>query len=302
MPIGTGDYFSWPLLTDLFPWQHSGVQLKRSWPIAETEDVLRRRWRQLLRSSDRRRAFKETRDRKVIARYGSVIDPSETLAPIASISEETRPCDMERYAFRSLDRQWLILDGRVIDYSRPSLWASYSDQQLFLTSLLSGTLGTGPATIVAAHIPDLHHFRGSFGGKDVIPLWRDAEATEPNVTAGLLDQLAAAHGESVAPADLFAYAYALLGGAAYAERFSDELAIPGPHLPLTKDNALFRRAVTLGRELVALHTYGERFADALPVGQLPRGGARACETPCHGARRAASRRRFASNPTPSPTI
>ncbi len=43
--------------------------------------------------------------------------------------------------------------------------------------------------MVAADVPDLHQFRGSFGGKDAIPLWRDAAATQPNVTAGLLDRL-----------------------------------------------------------------------------------------------------------------
>ena len=33
--VENSKYFSWPLLTDLMPWQHSGVQLKRTWPIAE---------------------------------------------------------------------------------------------------------------------------------------------------------------------------------------------------------------------------------------------------------------------------
>ncbi len=43
LPAGQGDYFAWPLLADLFPWQHSGVQWKRTWPIGVTADVLRRR-------------------------------------------------------------------------------------------------------------------------------------------------------------------------------------------------------------------------------------------------------------------
>ena len=29
LPSGTGAFFDWPLLTELFPWQHSGVQFKR---------------------------------------------------------------------------------------------------------------------------------------------------------------------------------------------------------------------------------------------------------------------------------
>ena len=49
-PVGQGAYFGWPLLTTLMPWQHSGVQLKRTWPIAPDEVTLERRWRGLLRA------------------------------------------------------------------------------------------------------------------------------------------------------------------------------------------------------------------------------------------------------------
>lgn len=40
LPIGKGDYSDWPRIEDLFPWAHSGAQFKRSWPIAETREVL----------------------------------------------------------------------------------------------------------------------------------------------------------------------------------------------------------------------------------------------------------------------
>ena len=110
---------------------------------------------------------------------------------------------------------------------------------------------------MSAHIPDLHHFCNR-GGKDAIPLWRDPDATEPNVTVGLLETLGTELGCEVAPEDLFAYAYALLASPAYVDRFSEELTVPGPRLPLTRDPALFQRAAALGAELIRLHTYGER--------------------------------------------
>ncbi|MFH2056218.1 MAG: N-6 DNA methylase, partial [bacterium] len=44
-PAGKGDYCGWPLLVDLMPWQHSGAQVKRTWPICPDPDVLTRRWR-----------------------------------------------------------------------------------------------------------------------------------------------------------------------------------------------------------------------------------------------------------------
>lgn len=274
VPVGVGNYFSWPLLTDLFPWQHTGVEVKRSWPIGEDESVLGRRWDRLLAENDRRAFYRETRDRKVRARYPNLLGQEPQPPAIASLDTTAELPPVVRYGFRSLDRQWLICDSRLGDYLRPSLWQSASKQQIYFTSMLTGTLGGGPAATVTAYVPDRHHYRGSYSGKDIIPIWRDAAATEPNVTAGALDQLADTYGEPVSPSDLFAFAYALLGGTAYAERFTDELESPGPRLPLTKNRALFRKGAALGRELIALHTYGERFADSLPGGTLPPGAAR----------------------------
>ena len=122
-------------------------------------------------------------------------------------------------------------------------------------------------------IPERHFFCGR-GGKDVIPLWRDAEASEANVTSGLLELLSKKYGKRVSAEDLFAYSYALLATPQYVERFSEELTIPGPRLPLTHDSALFHEAAAHGRALIHLHTYGERFVPSgEKFGQVPKGSA-----------------------------
>ena len=64
LPEGEGDYFAWSLLTDIFPWQHSGVEMKRKWPIGETREQVRHRWNALLSADNRALAFREA-DRKV---------------------------------------------------------------------------------------------------------------------------------------------------------------------------------------------------------------------------------------------
>ena len=257
LPEGTGDYWAWPALTDLFPWQYSGVQGKRTWPIGPDAETLKQRWSALLAASDRRAAMRAT-SQNHLDRETSDLLTGQKLARLRDVPGGTDPASVVPYAYRSFDRQWLLADARLLDRPRPSLWHAHSDQQIYLTSLLSGVLGLGPAATVSAHIPDLHHFRGSFGGKDAIPLWRDADATEPNITTGLPETLGEALGFSVTPADLFAYSYALLASPAYVDRFSEELTVPGPRLPLTRDPDLFQRAVTLGAELIQLHTYGER--------------------------------------------
>src|SRR5699024_9966308 len=152
-------------------------------------------------------------------------------------------------------------DPRLVKTESPSLWASLSERQLFLVGLLTSPLGDGPALTAAIDVPDKHYFRNSYGGKDVIPLYRDAEATRPNVTTGLLDALGANYGVTVSVEQLAGYAYALLAHAGYTELFSDQLSDPGPRVPLTKDPEVFARGAELGQELLWLQTYGERFHD-----------------------------------------
>ncbi len=189
LPLTGSPYFDWPLVTDLFPWQENGVQFKRSWPIGETVEVLEQRWRGLLAAKDRKTGFRETPDRKVTGSYPSLGDKNARLPPLASLEPTAPMPELSRYAFRSFDRRFAILDNRLGDRMRPALHRNYGDRQVFLTSFLTEKLGYGPAAVATALIPDLHHFRGSFGGAHVIPLWRDAAATQPNITHGLLEFL-----------------------------------------------------------------------------------------------------------------
>jgi hypothetical protein len=234
------DHADWPRLTDLFPWRHSGAQFKRTWPVGETRELLHRRWRALLTAPDRAAAFRETRDR--------------TVAPLAALPPTAPPPELARYAFRSFDRQWCLLDPRLGDFLRPPLWHSLGDRQIFLTSLLSvDAPSSGPALVATAHIPDLHHYSGR-GGADVLPLYHDPAATVPNLRPGLLAHLHTAYRREVTPEDFVAYIYAVLAHPAYTALLRE----PGPRVPLTADPALFTAAAELGRELLRWHTYGAR--------------------------------------------
>lgn len=269
-------YYKWPKLTDLFPWQHSGVQFKRTWPIAPDRETLIRRWQALVSAPSENRAalLKETRDRSAAKELHSLIG-NELLRPIADAAAVDAEPPVASYAYRSFDRQLCLADNRLGDFLRPVLWRSDSSRQLFLTSLLTEVLGEGPAAMATNLVPDLHHFRGSYGAKHVVPLWRDAECEHPNITDGLLEVLSNALADEVTPEDLFAYSYALLQAPSYTLRFVDELEEPGPRIPLTKDPRLFRRAVEHGRQLIWLHTFGERFPPSGErAGNVPQGEAR----------------------------
>ena len=275
-PEGAGAYFGWPAVTDVFPWQHSGSQLKRTWPVGETQDVLAKRWQRLTQAPTGQRAalFKETRDRKVVGQYPRLLDGKPRDQSIVGTDGQSEVPPMAPYAYRAFDRHWVIADARTGDFMRPELWRAHSQEQVYMTSFLTVVLGHGPAAVATSDVPDLDHFRGSFGAKHVVPLWRDPEAVESNVTNGFLEKLSMAHGVTVSPERLFAYTYGILAQPAYVERFWDELEQPPPHLPVTKDAQLFQRVADHGARLLYLHTYGSRFATMGDDGTVPQGVAR----------------------------
>ncbi len=159
---------------------------------------------------DRGRAFRETGDRKIDRRYGTTWSTSADSTPIAEVSVGAAPPPSRRYGYRSFDRQWILADARLMSRPRPALWRSDGPQQLYLTTMLSQPLGGGPAVTASAPIPDLHHFRGSYGAKNAIPLYRTADASEPDLLPGLLKRLGAAYGRAVTPELFAAYVYCLL--------------------------------------------------------------------------------------------
>jgi type ISP restriction-modification system protein len=292
LPEQEGAWASFPLLEELFVYNGSGVMPGRVWIIAPDAMSLEARWERLIREKDPEK--KETLFHPHL-RGGqpgdkhtnkSVVRPlaghlADTQAIVHETGGVTKPV---RYTFRTLDRQWIIPDARVINQPNPTLWDTHSAKQVYLTSPEDRTPTAGPALSICGFIPDLHHYHGR-GGR-VFPLWRTATASAPNIKPSLLAHLAKAYGARVAPEDAMAYIAAVLAHPAFTARFQKDLVRPGLRVPLTADGALFAKAVALGREVVWLHTYGERFADpkaGRPAGAprqpkeqaptIPRGGA-----------------------------
>ncbi|MCA9997811.1 MAG: N-6 DNA methylase, partial [Anaerolineales bacterium] len=274
LPTSSKPYWNWPLITDLFPWQENGIQFKRTWPISESSNVVLTRWQTLLQATktDQQKLLRET-EACTTKKIHKTLDKIHTLTAISELKSET-PTTPIQYAYRSFDRQWAIQDVRLCDRPRPELQLAHGEQQIYLTSLLTNVIGNGSSAVVTSLLPDLHHFCGR-GAKDIIPLWRNKTADSANVVTGLLPILAQTYSTSVSPEAFLAYTYAILSSPNYAQRFWDELTIPGPRLPVTKNGALFAKAVAVGERLIYLHTYGER---CIPLGKkrgkVPPGRAR----------------------------
>jgi hypothetical protein len=89
------------------------------------------------------------------------------------------------------------------------------------------------------------------------------------VSSALLTLLAKHFGARPSAEDVFAYLAAVAAHSGYTTTFAADLADnPGLRIPITIDAALFAEAAALGRRVIWLHTYGQRFAD--PVGDRPR--------------------------------
>ena len=298
VPLGSGDYYDWPEITDLFPWIHSGCQLKRTWPISENRATVNQRWRTLLEAVPRERdeLMRATDARNSAAKPMPIAGRGERLRALKELDRGDSPESIVRYGYRSLDRQWIIADNRLADRPRPDLWRVRGRRQLFLTTLTSTKLGSGPVLTASPYVPDLDHFRGSYGAKNVMPLYCDPAGETPNLTEGILEVLHAvfeAHAADAASSDdpdadappstapelptaedLLAYAYGIGGTPAFSQRFAEQLSeAAGPvRIPITSDPTLFAYAVALGHKLLWWHTWGERFAPT-PKAKLPPGSA-----------------------------
>ena len=181
---------------------------------------------------------------------------------LTRIADEEGPCLVPvPYSFRSFNRQWIIPDARVITQPNAELWASRSQRQVYLTALSRSSPKSGPAATFSGLVPDLDHYKGSFGGR-VFPLWKDKDATIDNFRPQLRSVLSGKWGHSASADDLIAYIAAVLASPAFTSRFKRDLSTPGLRVPLTADWSTFVETAQIGRRVIWLHTFGERMADA----------------------------------------
>ncbi|MDE3795822.1 N-6 DNA methylase [Sinorhizobium meliloti] len=276
LPEAVGSWAEMPPLKSFFLYDGSGVMPGRTWVIAPDRESLAQRWQVLISEKDDAKKGTLFHPHLRNGQAGDKHVSKDIKKGLRGHEERLFPVNTDkqpvvtprRYGFRSFDRQWIIPDGRLINQANPILWDSYSSNQVFLTALDAHSPTVGPALSFTDLIPDLHHYKGSFGGR-VMPLWRDAAASHSNIRPDLLASLADLYGQEVAPADVMAYVAGVMAHPAFTERFLADLVQPGLRVPLTADAELFFEAVGLGREVIWLHCYGERFTD--PAAGRPKG-------------------------------
>lgn len=277
LPASLGAWSTYPALADLFVYDGSGVMPGRTWVIAPDRASLIDRWAALISApeAEKEDLFQphlrngKPGDKHVHKIVASGL-PGHPARPMSVADDRTGPVSPVRYGLRSFDRQWIIPDNRLINQPNPGLWAATSAQQIFITVPHDRSPTAGPSSTATAVVPDLHHYHGR-GGR-VVPLWLDGVASVANVRPGLLEFLSRSMDLAIGASDVFAYIVGVTANPAFTARFAEDLSTPGVRVPLTADVAVFQAAAELGRCVIWLHTFGERFAD--PSAGRPAGAPR----------------------------
>ena len=147
-----------------------------------------------------------------------------------------------------------------INRPTPNYGGRTADEQVFLTAPLRTSPRSGPAITFTSSIPDLDHYNGRSAAGS-FPLWRDAAATTPTSRRNYSSFWRRSTRKPVTAEDFLAYLAGVAANPAYTVRFQSDLAQPGLRIPITARPKLFAQAVELGKRVIWLHTFGERFAD-----------------------------------------
>ncbi|MGH9747104.1 MAG: type ISP restriction/modification enzyme [Candidatus Acidiferrales bacterium] len=285
LPASQGAWATFPRLEDLFVYNGSGVMPGRTWIIAPDSTSLEKRWAALIEApagSKEDLFHPHLRNGQLGDKYSAKVVPTALHgfeSSRNSVAEEKQILvSPTPYGFRSFDRQWIIADARVINQPNPELWRLHSERQIYLTALTRTSPKNGPAVTFTANVPDLDHYRGSFGGR-VFPIWRDEYATTSNFPPRLLETISVRLGVAIEPEDFFSYIAAIASSPAYTAFFQDDLSTPGLRIPITASSDLFQQAAQIGRRVLWLQAFGERMFDPrqdrpggpprLPAGHAP---------------------------------
>ena len=285
-PEAGGDWDSYPELPDFYASCFPGVKPNKTWVYAPSESVLQERWAELIEGNDlevRAERFKETRDTKITEGKNPLPGNDTFQGSLESLNDQIArelipdTPNIVQVGYRSFDRQYILADARLADMPRPKLWEHRVPGQVFIVEQHAHYPKAGPGLYFSALIPDMHAFNNR-GGRAHPAL---TIGGSPNLTESAAQMLRERFGDN-APGDLVYYLAALTGHPGYVRTFDEPLQQAGIRVPLTADPALWERAVQLGKQVVWLHTYGER-GEPLPgmkyLHQLPEGADYTLPTP-----------------------
>lgn len=277
-PEAGGDWDSYPELPDFYLDHFPGINPSRSWVYDPSPSILEERWAELIEGTDlqvRAERFKKTDSTSIFAGKKPLPGEDTFQGSHESLNDQIArkvipdAPNIVPVGYRSFDRQYILADARLIHRPSPKLWEYRIPDQIFIVEQHAHYPKAGPGLFFNTLIPDKDSFKGSEGGRAHPTL---NTGGTPNLTEPAAQMLCERFGDT-APGDLVYYLAALTGHPGYVRTFDEPLQQAGIRVPLTADPELWERAVQLGKQVVWLHTYGER-GEPLPgmkyLHQLPK--------------------------------
>ena len=169
--------------------------------------------------------------------------------------------------YRPFDVRWTVYDKNVAVHRRERAFDNFIGQQnVGLAMMRQVSADQGYSHVLA--ISEIADNRVQFSSRGVMaasPLWLHAREQSDlldtpvrgkiaNLSNEFVTQLRDLLGNTPTPEDTMAYLYAVLYSPSFRSRYYDFLKRNFPRVPLTTNRELFDRLVTLGCELIALHT------------------------------------------------
>lgn len=285
-PEAGGDWDSYPEIPDFYASFFPGVKPNKTWVYAPSESVLQERWAELIEGTDlkvRAERFKETSSTGIALGKKPLPGKDTFKGSLESLNDQIAreiipdTPNIVPVGYRSFDRQYILADSRLLHRASPDLWEHRVPEQIFIVEQHARHPQAGPGLYFDALIPDMNAFNNR-GGRAHPAL---TIGGAPNLTESAAQMLRERFGNN-APGDLVYYLAALTGHPGYVRTFDEPLQQAGIRVPLTADPALWERAVQLGKQVVWLHTYGER-GEPLPgikyLHQIPEGADYVLPTP-----------------------
>jgi len=251
-------YLSWPQIAEIFPIHSVGVVTARDgFAIAFEKRELHNRILQF-------QNIERLPDDVLKQAYGLKDKPGWSLAKARqTVQRETEAQRrIHPILYRPFDVRYVFYHEAVIERPRAEVMHHMlAGENLALITHKREELDVAWAHALVTNLITEHGVTSSKTTNYHFPVYLYQDGTKqelrpqrkPNLADWLLPKLRAAYGFRPSPEQVLAYIYAVLYSPTYRQKYTQELRVDFPRVPLTADADVFRQMAELGQRLIAFH-------------------------------------------------
>jgi Type ISP C-terminal specificity domain len=240
------------------PFHQQGIKTHRDWLVIDYEDTEIKSRIEFLRSHT---------EEEILGAYN--LSESYRTAVSGAIKKvkalpPVRQDALVDYLYRPFDNRRLYYDPILIDRHRPDLARQYGT--IFLITRRNSRQWTTnwSFAFVTKNLPD----NDMRGGVYAFPMKVDSA---PNFSRGFLDAISKFIPQPISPFDILGYIYAILYCNEYRKKYSEDLRLSFPRIPVAANQDLFLETSNIGKTLIRYHLLENLESNKLDAG-FPEGG------------------------------